>query len=140
MIPNVGNISFYMSTMICDFASEILTQFGSLAKRIQNLSILESPLPGRIHVPARGKPLPQQQQHYRYSQPPSIPTSPSNSTSSIATKRASLQPSNNQSLNSMSGVTSGESMRTKKRTPGRIRKLLGDFYLLAGRLPDALNQ
>lgn len=30
MIPNVGNMSFYMSTMICDFASEILEQFASL--------------------------------------------------------------------------------------------------------------
>lgn len=31
MIPNVGNMSFYMSTMICDFASEILNQFALLA-------------------------------------------------------------------------------------------------------------
>lgn len=30
MIPNVGNMSFYMSTMICDFASEILSQFSML--------------------------------------------------------------------------------------------------------------
>lgn len=30
MIPNVGNMSFYMSTMICDFASEILNQFALL--------------------------------------------------------------------------------------------------------------
>ena len=30
MIPNVGNMSFYMSTMICDFASEILEQFALL--------------------------------------------------------------------------------------------------------------
>jgi hypothetical protein len=28
MIPNVGNMSFYMSTMICDFTSEILNQFA----------------------------------------------------------------------------------------------------------------
>jgi hypothetical protein len=27
MIPNVGNMSFYMSTMMCDFASELLNQF-----------------------------------------------------------------------------------------------------------------
>jgi hypothetical protein len=30
MIPNVGNMSFYMSTMICDFSSEILEQFALL--------------------------------------------------------------------------------------------------------------
>lgn len=28
----------------------------------------------------------------------------------------------------------------RKRTPGRIRKLLADFYLLAGQLPDAIHQ
>jgi hypothetical protein len=30
MIPNVGNLSFYMSTMVCDFASEILSQFANI--------------------------------------------------------------------------------------------------------------
>jgi hypothetical protein len=30
MIPNVGNMSFYMSTMICDFASELLSQFETI--------------------------------------------------------------------------------------------------------------
>lgn len=34
MIPNVGNMSFYMSTMICDFASEILNQFALLVYKI----------------------------------------------------------------------------------------------------------
>jgi hypothetical protein len=56
-------------------------------------------------------------------------------------KRASLQPSIHTSMNTMSNLSgaTGETIRTKKRTPGRIRKLLGDFYLLAGRLPDAVN-
>ena len=30
MIPNVGNMSFYMSTMMCDFASELLSQFEAI--------------------------------------------------------------------------------------------------------------
>lgn len=34
MIPNVGNMSFYMSTMICDFASEILSQFATLVSQL----------------------------------------------------------------------------------------------------------
>ncbi|CAO3613143.1 unnamed protein product [Cunninghamella blakesleeana] len=29
--------------------------------------------------------------------------------------------------------------KTKRRTPGRIKKLFADFYLLAGRLPDAIT-
>jgi hypothetical protein len=30
MIPNVGNLSFYMGTMVCDFASQILCQFSNI--------------------------------------------------------------------------------------------------------------
>jgi hypothetical protein len=32
MIPNVGNMSFYMSTMMCDFASELLSQFEAIVR------------------------------------------------------------------------------------------------------------
>ena len=32
MIPNVGQLGFYMSTMISDFASELLTTFGGLVR------------------------------------------------------------------------------------------------------------
>lgn len=90
-----------------------------------------------MNIPARSTPSPQH--HHRYSQPPN-PISPSTSTNMM--KRASLQPSIHTSMNTMhnSSGTTGETIRTKKRTPGRIRKLLGDFYLLAGRLPDAVNQ
>ncbi|KAG2204837.1 hypothetical protein INT47_004112 [Mucor saturninus] len=134
MIPNVGNMSFYMSTMICDFASEILNQFALLANRIEHLSVLESPLPNIIHLPQRSRPSPHQN---RFSQPP-ISVSPSNSAS--LSKRASLQPSiQTASPYHHSNLSTGDTIRAKKRTPGRIRKLLGDFYLLSGRLPDAVN-
>ncbi|GAN03919.1 hypercellular protein [Mucor ambiguus] len=140
MIPNVGNMSFYMSTMICDFASEILEQFAILANRIQNLETLESPVPNNNHTPSR-------RDQHRLSQPP-LSISPSHS-SQLINKRASLQtqssPTQQQhhhhrfstAISNSAGST-GESIRTRKRTPGRIKKLLGDFYLLAGRLPDAV--
>lgn len=91
-----------------------------------------------MNIPSRSsEPIPQ---NNRYSQPP-ISVTPSSSTNML--KRSSLQPSINTSHNNtfhnLSGTT-GETIRTKKRTPGRIRKILGDFYLLAGRLPDAVNQ
>ncbi|CAO0789225.1 unnamed protein product [Mucor circinelloides] len=140
MIPNVGNMSFYMSTMICDFASEILEQFAILANRIQKLETLESPIPNNNHTPSR-------REQHRFSQPP-LTISPSSSSNSIS-KRASLQTQSSPtqqhqhhrfSSNTLNSAGStGESIRTRKRTPGRIRKLLGDFYLLAGRLPDAVN-
>ncbi|RCH96060.1 hypothetical protein CU098_003187, partial [Rhizopus stolonifer] len=125
MIPNVGNMSFYMSTMMCDFASDILELFGTLAHRIQNTTMLESPLPLRLsHIPV------QQREHPRFSQL-SLTLSAQNTSIS---KRSSF-PLQSPRVSE----TIGETSRTKKRTSGRIRKLLGDFYLLAGRLPDAVN-
>jgi hypothetical protein len=156
MIPNVGNMSFYMSTMICDFASEILDQFASIAKRIENLKALESPvssvngmLPKKFGdmapQPSSSSPMKQQQ---RVSQPPA----PSPSISSSFLKRASTtavrnnqkqpppSPTPSRSSTFSSLTVGGDAGRTKQRTPGRIKKLLADFYLLAGRLPDAIEQ
>ncbi|KAG2221446.1 hypothetical protein INT45_005251 [Circinella minor] len=201
MIPNVGNMSFYMSTMICDFASEILSQFSILANRIENLSSLESPLPRSYYISQQfeppnnnnnnnnsivpqpsastpGTPYNANNSHInnRQSQPPK----PTQSFSSSLLKRASTPVGNSKPppLNhhpspptpqqqqsnlfspklprtpmspplpspqpTMTRSTSthgngGESGKTKRRTPGRVKKLLADLYLLAGRLPDAVN-
>ncbi|CEI93174.1 hypothetical protein RMCBS344292_07414 [Rhizopus microsporus] len=94
MIPNVGNMVFYMSTMMNDFANEVLAEFSVIANRIQSLEIIETPAFSQLS--ARSKYL--------------------------------------QRRNSVSMT---ENLR--KRTPGRIRKLLADFYLLAGQLPDAIH-
>ncbi|KAI9025957.1 TRAPP II complex [Phycomyces nitens] len=185
MIPNVGNMSFYISTMICDFASEILTQFATIAGRIESLQVLESPIPltytahrfdpvhhpqphspqpqsslqQRAPLPSISSPNPQGDQsrpNYRASQPlpPPVPTQ---SASSSFLKRASTSaasrppptklapmpaPSPNPSTSrstSAHGPISSDIGKTKRRTPGRIKKLLADFYLLAGRLPDAVS-
>lgn len=142
MIPNVGNMSFYMSTMICDFASEILDQFASIAERIEKLSALESPIPAG-YVPR--KILPSSSSPLKVSNSP-VPTS---SVSSSFLKRASTTtrpqpPSPKPSLSRSTTYTGlpvgGDAGRTLQRTPGRIKKLLADFYLLAGRLPDAIQQ
>ncbi|KAI8078551.1 TRAPP II complex [Thamnidium elegans] len=141
MIPNVGNMSFYMSTMICDFASEILDQFASIAERIEKLSALESPIPAG-YVPR--KILPSSSSPLKVSNSP-VPTS---SVSSSFLKRASTTtrpqpPSPKPSLSRSTTYTGlpvgGDAGRTLQRTPGRIKKLLADFYLLAGRLPDAIQ-
>ncbi|KAI8877388.1 Trs120-domain-containing protein [Backusella circina FSU 941] len=138
MIPNVGNMSFYMSTMICDFTSEILNQFALIAGRIEKLNVLESPIPTSTHVPTRSKPS------NRQSSPPSLVSSP-HTNSNYKRSSLSLQTTNSSgpmpqpSISRNQSTTAGENMKSKKRTPGRVKKLLGDFYLLAGRLPDAVN-
>ncbi|KAG1052966.1 hypothetical protein G6F43_004920 [Rhizopus delemar] len=165
MIPNVGNMSFYMSTMICDFASEILDQFATIAGRIENLKGLESPIPlgafprryevpNNVVIPQPSTSSPniktQQQANNRASQP--VPTP---SVSSSFLKRASSaagssrpttiasppspRPSLSRSTTFSNLVHGGEGNKTIQRTPGRIKKLLADFYLLAGRLPDAIQ-
>ncbi|KAI8063251.1 TRAPP II complex [Gongronella butleri] len=206
MIPNVGNLSFYMSTMICDFASEILSQFDNIAARIEQLPLLESPAqymhhhhvgyfeqggnngtpphpshamispqpsastPPGFKRPPMGSPSPSsspsqqhqmQQQHmhhqqHRISQPAPMPsqststsflkrastitsnTMSSLSTSPPVTKTSPLPPIPSPSLSRTNSVPA-EGSKTKRRTPGRIKKLFADFYLLAGRLPDAVN-
>ncbi|KAG0167730.1 hypothetical protein DFQ30_005723 [Apophysomyces sp. BC1015] len=160
MIPNVGNMSFYMSTMICDFASEILNQFSTIAARIERLQILESPILAHsrgenkiVPQPSTSSPNPAAEfnRHNRASQPPPIPTQ---STSSSFLKRASttatsrspnFSPATPPPVPTMTRSTSAQGVstpdlgKTKRRTPGRIKKLLADFYLLAGRLPDAVS-
>lgn len=155
MIPNVGNMSFYMSTMICDFASEILDQFASIAERIEKLNVLESPIPAGY--------IPRKFDLKHHSMQPSTssplksnggPPAPSASISSSFLKRASStaassrpmssspptpKPSLSRSTTFTSLTTGGDAGRTMQRTPGRIKKLLADFYLLAGRLPDAIQ-
>ncbi|KAI8098748.1 TRAPP II complex [Halteromyces radiatus] len=189
MIPNVGNLSFYMSTMVCDFASEILSQFANIATRIESLPSLESPMQVQYQVPQQKPHYTQQQQQqqfydhtinnghsttitpqpsastptgaklqHRTSQPPPTPA-PTHSTSSSFLKRASSMASNNSTTASptfnkmatlppipspsMSRTNSAQGTsdltKTKRRTPGRIKKLFADFYLLAGRLPDAVS-
>ncbi|KAI9475700.1 MAG: TRAPP II complex [Benjaminiella poitrasii] len=167
MIPNVGNMSFYMSTMICDFASEILDQFATIAERIESLKVLESPIAvgsvprnfeqnngNRMIQPQPSTSSPYQNNRNSHSGP-----QPTSSISSTFLKRASSTASNNRkSFNvtnspptpkpsiSRSTTFTGTSLsanndtgRTIQRTPGRIKKLLADFYLLAGRLPDAIS-
>ncbi|KAI8355172.1 TRAPP II complex [Blakeslea trispora] len=119
MIPNIGNMSFYMSTMIYDFASEVLELFSTLANSIQSSSVIESPLALDIPIKHRDQ--------QRLSQPPLAAYNREYSLS----KRASLPMTPTRA--------SEEENRTKKRTAGRIQKLLADFYLLAGRLPDAIH-
>lgn len=149
MIPNVGNMSFYMSTMICDFASEILDQFASIAERIEKLHALESPIPAGYvhrHLDLQKKLQPSSSSPLKASQGPA----PTASISSSFLKRASTtaarpqppspKPSLSRSTTFSAMSMAGDSGRTVQRTPGRIKKLLADFYLLAGRLPDAIQQ
>lgn len=154
MIPNVGNMNFYMKTMICDFASSLLTSFGNMAEDLEKKQIIESP---------RQDLIPQLSDAF--------PASPNTSlvnlhalSNSYASKRRSI-PAQSMSSEAVNGIglapgaslqhsrslsgspsvghsyNSAQSVidsKLKKKTAGRLAKLLGDLFVLAGRLPDAV--
>ena len=43
MIPSVGDISFYLQTMVNDFTADILLAFGSLAGQIERRNVIQGP-------------------------------------------------------------------------------------------------
>ncbi|CAG8540594.1 1844_t:CDS:10 [Paraglomus occultum] len=168
MIPTVGNMGFYMSTMICDFASTILTEFGSLVETIESKTFIESPKVPSLFSSPLLSPNGQLPSH-RYSTPtisftapdltspqtPSFPLTPPSqvlTASSIGSMTAaanakdqfhgrSFSSSTLATLSNPSSImpTSMSDLKLKRRTPGRVQKLLADLYLLAGRLPDAVS-
>nr|CAG8537919.1 7314_t:CDS:10 [Entrophospora candida]CAG8549502.1 2812_t:CDS:10 [Entrophospora candida] len=170
MFPDVGNMTFYMTTMISDFANNILTEFGTLASAIESKNVIHSPkIPtensnpsqnGNSTVNGHGK---FSSPSHSFSSPelnvPTIPslltlTPPSQAmtTAGMGGTSVGANPSNpfhgrsfsssnlvsfaTQAANATSTVTD---MKLKRRSQGRIQKLIADLYLMAGRLPDAVS-
>ena len=155
MIPSVGNISFYMQTMINDFTADLLLAFGSLAGQIERRSVIHGPILAsplfnnqqQSINPAYSKqlynthnsaePLQQNPSEATVSsiltQDTPVTSSPSSNTQSQVTGQSSsanlLQPQSNSGISTLMNVD-----RNRKKTPARIQKLLGDLYLLAGKL------
>ncbi|KAL2915792.1 hypothetical protein HK105_204739 [Polyrhizophydium stewartii] len=205
MIPNVGDISFYLQTMINDFTSDLLLAFGSLAGQIERRSMISGPL---MVSPMLQLANPPQQQQQQQQQPfsPAMPSSaatasiigsPASAANTLAppTPAASsafaihmppsahfaggplpadrsressagnplthdtpvsalgmtgVAPPGTQQLSIEGGNLSSANLsfgfgnllnpdKARKRTPARIQKLLGDLYLLAGRLDLAMS-
>ncbi|CAO3627480.1 unnamed protein product [Cunninghamella blakesleeana] len=130
MIPNVGDIFFYLNTMMYDFASELLSQFSISVKEIGYQLGIESSAQSNTNNSS----ISMDDDLYRNSISESISPSPSSSSSSF--NNASIS-SNNNSNNK--NDTQNISSINKKLVPGRIKKIYGDFYLLAGKIPDAIT-
>ncbi|KAL5039848.1 hypothetical protein BDV3_003227 [Batrachochytrium dendrobatidis] len=213
MIPNVGNISFYLQTMIADFTADLLLAFGSLAGQIERRSLINGPVMisplfqyntsnsstagsqysgslGPAGSPVVGNTiLAATAASVTIHAPPSAHTIHANtpidrmremgtgilltqdtpvsatfhttspisnnlgSASSIPTGTGSPHPLHSASLHTQPSLSSmGSSAmnlgfglstllnpdKSRKRTPARIQKLLGDLYLIAGRLDMAI--
>ncbi|CAG8520418.1 10913_t:CDS:10, partial [Ambispora gerdemannii] len=165
MIPNVGNMGFYMSTMICDFASDILTEFGNVAAAIEKKSIIDSPkIPSSnsqnsLPTPQTRHTLPITTTSYLVPElkaPPQLPLTPPSTAMTTAAMggttpgvntKDNLYHSRTFSSTSLANFASQAAMvpssvadlKLKRRTPGRVQKLIADLYLMSGRLPDAVT-
>jgi hypothetical protein len=131
MIPNVGDVSFYLQTMINDFTSDILLALGLFAGQVERkTSILGPIIISPSFADGEGN-----------TEVSSQPFSPNNSPSTPnvvnAISSTEVDPSTPAAANNISTLTNPE--KIKKRTPARAQKLLGDIYLLAGRLDLAIG-
>ncbi|KAJ3364329.1 hypothetical protein HDU91_002647 [Kappamyces sp. JEL0680] len=135
LIPHVGDMSFYIQTMINDFTADILLAMGLMAGQLERKSsivgpVLVSPLfstgdgplsgdgasgPVQILVPAQGNGI-STPASTKISDVPDTPSTPQG----VATSLQNME-------------------KVKKRTPSRAQKLLGDLYLMAGRRDLAIN-
>jgi tetratricopeptide (TPR) repeat protein len=105
MIPNVGDITFYLSTMIQDFTRDLLVAFGLLAGQLERKTVIQGPILVAPPFLEANSPLKDQ-----------------NDNSSTAIMASMVNPE-----------------KTRKKTPARAQKLLGDLYLLGGRLDLAIE-
>ncbi|TPX35810.1 hypothetical protein SeMB42_g07142 [Synchytrium endobioticum] len=158
MIPNVGDVTFYLNTMMQDFASELLKTFGNLASLIEKIPVIvgptmPSPISHQNSSSATSSPLTSPM-----AERPSTPIAPPSKPQSahvVLTDRTASSPAIlmdqiaspatasgfGAALGSV-GAAMGSLLaqdKNKRRTPSRILMLIGDLYLLAGRLDYAIQ-
>ncbi|KAL7753821.1 hypothetical protein RI367_000753 [Sorochytrium milnesiophthora] len=147
VIPSVGDLEFYVHNMWCDMASNLLSAFNRLSTSIERRSVINSP-PG---------------DYLGHSEASVASTGAFGGPGSGGAGTGSPNPAHFSELASPSGspILGGQSInlgnlmpglptpasvgtmllspeaRLKKRAPGRAQKLIGDLFLLAGRLPEA---
>ena len=127
MIPNAGDVSFYLQTMINDFTSDILLALGLFAGQVERKTSIVGPI---IISPAFSE-------NDGTGDVSAHLISPSNGMSPAVGSAVTANDVDSTSPTNMSTLTNPE--KIKKRTPARAQKLLGDIYLLGGRLDLAIG-
>jgi hypothetical protein len=146
MIPNVGNLNFYLQTVLADLCCSILKEFETMVGTIVNTGSAVSSSAIQVLSFEKGD---------QASSP--YPESPSAFQTERRNSELDLQSSANSwdlDLKSAAKVMSpqrasmalGKLMgniteaKMKKRTLGRSKKLVSDTYLLAGKIEEALSR
>ncbi|KAI9010685.1 transport protein Trs120 or TRAPPC9 TRAPP II complex subunit-domain-containing protein [Hyaloraphidium curvatum] len=143
MIPNVGNLSVYLSQMIADLCAEVLGRFREVKAAIETRVVIPSPVPyplppstakASLEGPLRQAPAFNKAASFPPGGAP-LPSSGKGSSDSIAVPRDDPQAA---ALDRWLSYTAMDP-RTKKASPSRAQKLVGDLLLLAGRVEDAIR-
>lgn len=117
-----------MRTIMCDITSCLLSEFTSFARTLQSLPTIESPLSGGVPdgdgtVVATTTTT----ANHRMSMPS---LAGSSVIAGLGQQRMSIQ-----------GFGSGSiTERARSKGKGRVQIAIGELYLLAGRIPDALKE
>ncbi|KAJ3273986.1 hypothetical protein HDV01_003656 [Terramyces sp. JEL0728] len=128
MIPNVGDISFYLQTMINDFTTDLLTGFSSLATQLEKRTVIQMPLlisqtfQQEVESPVAISPIAS----------PVVVKMMDSSGNLLNTESQLSQYNQSSNVSFVTSILNPD--KTKKRTPARSQKLLADLYLLVGRL------
>ncbi|BGP40785.1 hypothetical protein JCM10449v2_004750 [Rhodotorula kratochvilovae] len=177
MVPGAGDVSFFLKTVLADFASDVLFDFSNMAAQLESRTSIPTPqeTPGAAapfsFVP--NKPTAQStitsyaSNHRRTDSPVSSkPQQPVN----LASLGIAPPPQSRTAHGPLGGSTSGNrdgflyntsiqanmstqagaapspplgsqlvDARARKRVAGREKKLMGDMWLLSGRLNEAIN-
>ncbi|GAA5896374.1 hypothetical protein JCM6882_000998 [Rhodosporidiobolus microsporus] len=171
MVPGAGDVSFFLKTVLADFAGEVLWEFSNMAAQLESRTSIPTPqeAPGALNpfslVPAKANPRSSISSSNGITSPIAVkPQQPVNLTSlGIAPPPQSRTTFGHGSAAGHadgfsypsavpSSVTSpppataspppGSQLvdaRARKRVAGREKKLMGDMWLLAGRLTEAIN-
>ncbi|EPX72191.1 TRAPP complex subunit Trs120 [Schizosaccharomyces octosporus yFS286] len=114
-----SSVNSITRSILCDITAELLEEFSSLEFSLHARSVILSPITEMPHL----APLQRTNSVSSMHSPRSSITTPMSRTTSIP------------SVRSVSAVTE----RSKSLSKGRIENQLGQLYLLAGRLPNALK-
>jgi hypothetical protein len=128
MIPNVGDINFYLKEMINDLTSDLLLAFGSLAGQLELRTAINGPfiLAPQFSADINPNALGQRQM-----------TSLSLMTESP--NKMLMEMSQQESTASLSSPTATNKDKVRRRTPGRAQKLVGDIYFMVGHFESSLK-
>lgn len=157
MIPNVGNLNVYLSQMIADLCAEVLGRFREVKASIESRLVVPSPVPYPLPPSSSQNPLEfplrQAPAFNKASSAPSVGSSATNLSPSTAVAgpggTVPASPATPTATNAKEDAQAAAldrwlsytamDPRTKKASPSRAQKLMGDLLLLAGRVEEAVT-